>query len=77
MNEIFARQTNELRRQYIPEKVEAVNNEYFPKWLGPVFVSIYIAMDAKSVFEGPFHWTFLATIQVMRMSAPSSQMHIT
>eukprot|EP00439_Symbiodinium_sp_Y106_P070289 s872_g12.t1 len=67
MNEIFARQTNELRRQYIPEKVEAVNNEYFPKWLGPVFVSIYIAMDAKSVFEGTISLgTFLATIQVMK-----------
>eukprot|EP00437_Effrenium_voratum_P005659 CAMPEP_0181427244 /NCGR_PEP_ID=MMETSP1110-20121109/16071_1 /TAXON_ID=174948 /ORGANISM="Symbiodinium sp., Strain CCMP421" /LENGTH=824 /DNA_ID=CAMNT_0023550449 /DNA_START=48 /DNA_END=2522 /DNA_ORIENTATION=+ len=67
MNEIFARQTNELRREYIPEKVEAVNNEYFPKWLGPVFVSIYIAMDAKSVFEGTISLgTFLATIQVMR-----------
>ena len=67
MNEIFARQTNDLRREYIPENVDAVNNEYFPKWLGPVFVSVYIAMDAQNVFDGVTSLgTFLATIGVMK-----------
>ncbi|CAE6921301.1 lolD [Symbiodinium natans] len=67
MNEIFARQTNELRREYIPENIEGVNNEYFPKWLGPVFVAAYIALDAQNVFDATISLgTFLATISVMK-----------
>eukprot|EP00438_Fugacium_kawagutii_P023936 Skav221189 [mRNA] locus=scaffold1504:285825:289405:- [translate_table: standard] len=82
MNEIFARKTDELRRESVPENVEGVNNEcpgravrgddspedrYFPKWLGPLFVGVYVAVDAPSVFNSTISLgTFLATMQVMK-----------
>ncbi|CAK9021666.1 unnamed protein product [Durusdinium trenchii] len=67
MNEIFARKTDELRRQSVPESIEAVNNEYFPKWLGPLFVGVYIAVYAHSVFSNAISLgTFLATIGIMK-----------
>jgi len=67
MNEIFARKTDELRRQSVPEAMESVNNEYFPKWLGPLFVGVYVAVYAPSVFSNAISLgTFLATIQIMK-----------
>lgn len=67
MNEIFARKTDELRRQSVPEAVQGVNSEYFPKWLGPLFVGVYVALYSPSVFDNSVSLgTFLAMIHVMK-----------
>lgn len=40
---------------------------YFPKWLGPLFVGVYVAVYAPSVFSNAISLgTFLATIQIMK-----------
>ena len=67
MNEIFARKTDELRSKSVPEALAGVNDEYFPKWLGPLFVGVYIALYSHSVFSGAISLgTFLATIGIMK-----------
>eukprot|EP00443_Scrippsiella_acuminata_P133335 CAMPEP_0115597992 /NCGR_PEP_ID=MMETSP0272-20121206/13644_1 /TAXON_ID=71861 /ORGANISM="Scrippsiella trochoidea, Strain CCMP3099" /LENGTH=130 /DNA_ID=CAMNT_0003033393 /DNA_START=517 /DNA_END=905 /DNA_ORIENTATION=+ len=44
-----------------------MNNKYFPKWLGPVFVGLYIATTTKHVLEGKLSvGSFLATINILR-----------
>jgi len=48
------------------EKVQC-NNEQFPKWLGAIFVGVYIAYAASSVLNGSLSvGTFLATIKVFQ-----------
>jgi len=71
MNEIFAqklaRASNNGR---IPKKQIEINNKYFPKWLGPLFVGIYIATTADMVVEGSISiGTFMATVSVLRSVA--------
>ena len=29
-----------------------VNNQYFPKWMGPLYIGVYIATQAGLVFDG-------------------------
>jgi len=42
-----------------------VNNSYFPKWLGPLYVGFYIATQAKAVLSDEVSLgTFLATIRI-------------
>eukprot|EP00928_Gymnodinium_smaydae_P029802 TRINITY_DN22345_c0_g1_i1.p1 TRINITY_DN22345_c0_g1~~TRINITY_DN22345_c0_g1_i1.p1 ORF type:complete len:923 (+),score=178.65 TRINITY_DN22345_c0_g1_i1:62-2770(+) len=44
-----------------------VNNNYFPKWLGPTFIGIYIALYAGPVLDGTAGLgPFLATIRVFK-----------
>ena len=42
-------------------------NRYFPKWLGPLFVGVYVALYSPSVFDNSVSLgTFLAMIHVMK-----------
>ncbi|CAJ1401466.1 unnamed protein product [Effrenium voratum] len=67
MNDIFAKKTDMLRKDKVPEAMEGVNDEYFPKWLGPLFVGVYIAVYGPSVFDEAISLgTFLATVGIMK-----------
>ncbi|CAE7412923.1 ABCB10 [Symbiodinium pilosum] len=67
VNDAFDELTETERADTVPLNVASVNNDYFPAWLGPLFVSAYIVIDAGKVFEGELSLgTFLATVAVMR-----------
>lgn len=67
MNELFASQAAELRKQEVPENIDDINMLYFAEWLGPVFVGLYIAIYAPAVFDHELSLgTFLATINVIK-----------
>jgi len=34
----------------VPAEVVKMNNNWFPKWLGPIFIGVFIALDAPKVF---------------------------
>ncbi|CAJ1364156.1 unnamed protein product [Effrenium voratum] len=54
------------RLSVIPEQQVALNNNYFPQWLGPTFIGAYIALFAESVLEGTTSMgVFLAIISVI------------
>merc|ERR1719281_1930877 len=49
MNEVFKKKADDLRKAEIPESQIKMNNNYFPKWLGPLFTGFYIVSRAKDV----------------------------
>ncbi|CAE7242184.1 Abcb7 [Symbiodinium necroappetens] len=66
MNDEFEKTSGELREGIVPDNMRDSNDEMFPKWLGPVFMAIYIALEANSVVEGRLSLgTFLATVGIM------------
>jgi len=65
MCELFAEKTSELCEAKIPVEVFRNHNNYFPKWLGPIFTASYIAAYTTTVISGGISvGTFLATIKV-------------
>eukprot|EP00930_Biecheleria_cincta_P047101 TRINITY_DN32589_c0_g1_i1.p1 TRINITY_DN32589_c0_g1~~TRINITY_DN32589_c0_g1_i1.p1 ORF type:complete len:827 (-),score=142.55 TRINITY_DN32589_c0_g1_i1:24-2504(-) len=65
MNEIFEAKTEATRVAEIPENQVQINNDYFPKWLGPVFAGGYIALCSEAVLDGSLSMgVFLAMISV-------------
>lgn len=67
MNEAFQRSASEMRRNLVPENVAHLNDDFFPKWLGPIFMGLYIALDASKVLQNEVSLgTFLATLALMR-----------
>jgi len=63
----FQRATIELTEAQIPAELIRTNNDYFPKWLGPVFIGLYIAREAGEVLSVPptiSLGTFLATVKI-------------
>eukprot|EP00930_Biecheleria_cincta_P072845 TRINITY_DN6018_c0_g1_i1.p1 TRINITY_DN6018_c0_g1~~TRINITY_DN6018_c0_g1_i1.p1 ORF type:complete len:906 (-),score=152.00 TRINITY_DN6018_c0_g1_i1:183-2900(-) len=65
MNEIFEAKTEATRISEIPENQVQLNNDYFPKWLGPVFSGGYIALCSGAVLDGSISMgVFLAMISV-------------
>lgn len=65
MCELFAEKCAELIEAKMPVEIFKLNNDYFPRWLGPVFTGIYIAVQADAVLTGALSvGTFLATIKV-------------
>eukprot|EP00437_Effrenium_voratum_P000374 CAMPEP_0181418798 /NCGR_PEP_ID=MMETSP1110-20121109/11745_1 /TAXON_ID=174948 /ORGANISM="Symbiodinium sp., Strain CCMP421" /LENGTH=822 /DNA_ID=CAMNT_0023541797 /DNA_START=38 /DNA_END=2503 /DNA_ORIENTATION=+ len=66
MSDIFEKKANLARLSVIPEQQVALNNNYFPQWLGPTFIGAYIALFAESVLEGTTSMgVFLAIISVI------------
>mmetsp|Transcript_39292 Transcript_39292/g.87824 ORF Transcript_39292/g.87824 Transcript_39292/m.87824 type:complete len:822 (-) Transcript_39292:77-2542(-) len=66
MSEIFEKKANLARLSVIPEQQVALNNNYFPQWLGPTFIGAYIAIFAESVLDGSTSMgVFLAIISVI------------
>lgn len=64
----------------IPESVAHLNDDFFPKWLGPIYMGLYIALDAGQVLRGEVTLgTFLATLALMKdiSSEFSEAYHIT
>lgn len=69
MSEIFEKKANLARLSVIPEQQVALNNNYFPQWLGPTFIGAYIALFAESVLDGSTSMgVFLAIISVGRLA---------
>ena len=67
MNEAFQRCAQDMRRKMIPEHMAHFNDDMFPKWLGPLYMGLYIAMDSNKVLEGEVSLgTFLATLALMK-----------
>jgi len=65
MNDLFQRRADELRRSEIPESQVELNNNYFPKWLGPIFSGAYIAWASEYVLTKEMSLgVFLATLSV-------------
>lgn len=65
MNDIFERRATELRKSTIPELQVELNNNYFPRWLGPLFIGGYIAISARPVLQHDISLgVFLATLSV-------------
>lgn len=80
MNEAFQKSASEMRRNMIPESVAHLNDDFFPKWLGPIYMGLYIALDAGQVLRGEVTLgTFLATLALMKdiSSEFSEAYHIT
>jgi len=66
MNEHYQRKSEALRVNQIPATMVEVNNKYCPKWLGPVFVGLYIAFESDAVFTGELSLgKFLATVSIL------------
>ena len=66
MSDIFEKKANLARLSVIPEQQVALNNNYFPQWLGPTFIGAYIAIFAESVLDGSTSMgVFLAIISVI------------
>jgi ATPase subunit of ABC transporter with duplicated ATPase domains len=57
----------ELGGAAMEEEAVVKNNDYFSKWLGPVFVGAYTAFASQPVFDGTVSMgMFLATIQIFQ-----------
>jgi len=55
------------RHGRIPKQQVDMNNKYFSKWLGPVFVALYISTATTRVLEGSLSvGKFLATISILQ-----------
>mmetsp|Transcript_72169 Transcript_72169/g.168920 ORF Transcript_72169/g.168920 Transcript_72169/m.168920 type:complete len:800 (+) Transcript_72169:45-2444(+) len=66
MNEAFQESSSILRQKLNRKHLADVNDDMFPKWLGPFFTGLYIAVDANRVFNGDITLgTFLATISIL------------
>jgi ABC-type multidrug transport system fused ATPase/permease subunit len=66
MNEHYQRKSEALRVNQVPATLVEVNNKYCPKWLGPVFVGLYIAFESDAVFKGEVSLgKFLATVSIL------------
>eukprot|EP00435_Cladocopium_sp_Y103_P045176 s638_g12.t3 len=66
MSDIFEKKANLARLSVIPEQQVALNNNYFPQWLGPTFIGAYIAFFSESVLDGSTSMgVFLAIISVI------------
>jgi ABC-type multidrug transport system fused ATPase/permease subunit len=73
MNERLSDRVAELRQQSLPEAIVTNNNEYFPTYLGKMFIGLFIVISAPVVLgekeghHGPLSLgTFLATIAVIK-----------
>jgi len=65
--ELFEERSKELSEGRLPMERMIVNNNYAPKWLGPVFTGVYIAMNAQKVLANESDLplgVFLATVRV-------------
>eukprot|EP00747_Dinoflagellata_sp_TGD_P010577 gnl/TRDRNA2_/TRDRNA2_119947_c2_seq1.p1 gnl/TRDRNA2_/TRDRNA2_119947_c2~~gnl/TRDRNA2_/TRDRNA2_119947_c2_seq1.p1 ORF type:complete len:501 (+),score=77.65 gnl/TRDRNA2_/TRDRNA2_119947_c2_seq1:3-1505(+) len=51
MNDLFYYKADQYRKSSIPEKSIILTNNYFPTWLGPIFVGIFIASNAQRVID--------------------------
>mmetsp|Transcript_20245 Transcript_20245/g.56184 ORF Transcript_20245/g.56184 Transcript_20245/m.56184 type:complete len:904 (+) Transcript_20245:66-2777(+) len=65
INETFSKMANAQRLSKVPERQVALNNGYFPKWLGPVFTAFYVVSVSSAVLSGEVSLgVFLATMSV-------------
>lgn len=65
MCDLFHEKVEELSEAQIPVEQIKVNNDAFPKWLGALFIGVYIATASESVLNGAASLgTFLATIRI-------------
>merc|ERR1719221_972501 len=54
INEMMTARVNKLRRHEIPERIAGTTDRYVPKWLGQVFLALYIVVMSPFVLEeGP------------------------
>jgi ABC-type uncharacterized transport system fused permease/ATPase subunit len=63
MNDIFSHKTRQHRAMQMPSEWIQLNDVYFEKWLGALFIGFYIAYAAPGVISGAHSLgTFLTTI---------------
>lgn len=62
----------------VPAECVKLNNSYFPKWLGPVFIGVYVAYSAGPVLDGNVSLgAFLATVRIFKeLSEQFSEMYV-
>ncbi|CAE8585907.1 unnamed protein product [Polarella glacialis] len=66
-NEEFAKKSAQCREKELPAEIVKANNAYFPKWLGALFVGVYIIDSARDVIHGELSLgVFLATIGIFQ-----------
>ncbi|CAE7530256.1 ABCB10, partial [Symbiodinium natans] len=67
MNEEFQKTSGDLQRQMVPDHLRDANDNMFPKWLGPFFMGLYVAIEANRVLDNSLSLgTFLATVGIMK-----------
>lgn len=67
MTELFESRTDHERVAGIPAKVIQLNNDYFPRWLGPIGTALFIYLQAQSVIDEEMSLgQLLATINVLQ-----------
>jgi len=65
MNDTFDQKASTLRHAMMSPETVRINNDYFTKWLGPVFIGIYVMTHTRSVLSGMIgSGTFVATLNV-------------
>lgn len=66
-----------LNNAVLPAERVKCNNNYFPKWLGPVFTGIYVAYSARAVLDGSVSLgAFVATTRIFKeLSEQFSEMY--
>jgi len=65
MNDIFSEKASLLRNSAIVRRMIDLNNGYFPRWLGPLFMGIYTAVMSPEVLQGNLTLgVFLSTLGV-------------
>lgn len=66
MNEAFQTSSSDLRVKWLRKHITDVNDDMFPKWLGPFYIAFYIIIDAPQVIDGNLTLgTFLATVSIL------------
>jgi ABC-type multidrug transport system fused ATPase/permease subunit len=76
MCDVFEHASEQLSAVAVPADVVKVNNNYFPKWLGPLFIGGYVVYSVGSVLDGQkcteecsqyvSLGTFLATLRIFK-----------
>lgn len=65
INMEFAKKSAAAAQAKIGPTDVVTNNDYFTRWLGPVFVGCYIIFEAKALLTGHLgHGTFVATLSI-------------
>lgn len=65
INEVFKLNADQYNAFQIPKDVIILNNNYWSKWLGPLFTGIFVVFSASSVRSGELSLgKFLATIGI-------------
>lgn len=73
----FQEALERLNHAVLPAELVKTNNNYFPKWLGPTFTGIYIALSARAVLNGSVSLgAFVATTRIFKeLSEQFSEMY--